>query len=67
MLPLRWDYDCLIDLQPTANVPYGQIYVLSEPELAALHVYIQENLANGFIWCSTSREGGPELCVKKKD
>lgn len=49
LLPLHWDNDCPIDLQCRAKVPYGLIYAISHPEMAALRAYIQENLAKGFI------------------
>ena len=48
-LPEHRPYDCLIDLEDGASPPFGPIYGLSEPELEALRVYIDENLARGFI------------------
>lgn len=45
MLHLHWDCDYSLDLHPVMKVLYGWIYAMSEPELAALCSYIQENLA----------------------
>lgn len=46
-LPLYHSYDCPINLQPRAEVPFGCIYFLLELELQALHNYLQENLQRG--------------------
>ena len=66
-LPEHRPYDCPIDLKDGACPPFGPIYGLSEPELKALKIYIEENLAKGFIRHSKSPAGSPILFVKKKD
>ena len=60
-------YDCPIDLQKGASTPFGPIYRLSEPELQALQMYLDENLEKGFIQPSKSPTWAPILFVKKKD
>ena len=60
-------YDYPINIQDGACPPFGPIYGLSEPELDALRVYINENLVKGFIWHSKSPVGTPILFIKKKD
>ena len=42
-------YDCPIKLQAGEHPPFGPSYGLSKPELEALHTYLAENLAQGFI------------------
>ncbi|KAK9395734.1 PEG10: Retrotransposon-derived protein PEG10 [Crotalus adamanteus] len=64
-LPPHWSYDCPVDLVPNAKLPVGQIYSLSEPELAALRDFIDKNLRKGFIRLSTSPLAAPVLFVKK--
>lgn len=61
-LLMHQDYDCLIDLQPRAKIPLGQIYAMSELELAALCEYLQ-----GFIRKSTLLAGASVLFVIKTD
>ncbi|XP_053568388.1 uncharacterized protein LOC128657974 [Bombina bombina] len=56
-LPPHRPYDCPIDLLPGSSVPYGHVYSLSEPELAQLKTYIDDNLRKGFIRPSTSPAG----------
>lgn len=48
-LPPHRSYDCPIDLLPSSEIPYGRIFPLSETELKALKMYIDENLEKGFI------------------
>lgn len=60
-------YDLKIELEDGAQPPFGPIYSLSQPELAALREFLDENLRNGFIRSSTSAHGAPVLFVKKKD
>lgn len=67
ILPEHRPYDIGIDLKPGATVPWGPIYNLSEPELAELRKYLDENLAKGFIRPSKSSGGAPILFVKKKN
>lgn len=63
-----------IDLEPDKLSFYGPIYSLGLIELKTLKVYIETNLANGFIWPSKSPtrvlivfiqkpDGGFRLCV----
>ena len=66
-LPQHRPYDCPIDLQPGKEPPWGPIYNLSPIELGVLQVYIEENLANGFIRHSKSPAGAPIFFLKKKD
>jgi hypothetical protein len=42
-------YDWTIDLEKGAQLPFNQIYNLSQDECATLHEYINENLEKGFI------------------
>ena len=48
-LPQHLLYNCAIELQEGAQVPFGPIYSLSQNELAALQEYIDKNLAKNFI------------------
>ena len=66
-LPEHRPYDCPIELEEGAHPPFGPIYGLSKPELESLHMYLDENLAKGFIQPSKSLVGAPILFVKKKD
>jgi hypothetical protein len=56
-----------IDLVEGAMPPQGHIYPLSQKQLDALALYIQENLANGRIVESSSPAGAPIIFVPKKD
>src|SRR5882672_11093384 len=60
-------YDLKITLDKGTAPPYGLIYSLSQEELAALHKFIDENLATGFICPSRSFHGAPVLFIRKKD
>ena len=67
-LPPRHPYDCPVDLMPRKEVPLGCTCALSFPELAALKVYIKNNLVCGGRLPSSSTAGGPAFfSVKKKD
>ncbi|KAL0168962.1 hypothetical protein M9458_037184, partial [Cirrhinus mrigala] len=66
-LPPHRPGDCAIDLIPGAVPPKGQIFPLSQPESEAMHKYIQEELAKGFITPSTSPASAGFFFVKKKD
>lgn len=66
-LPPHRPYDHAIPITEGATVPFGPVYNLSQTELKALHEYIKENLAKGFIRRSESPAGAPILFVKKKD
>lgn len=67
ILPQHRSYDCPIDLEEGKKPPFGPIYSLTPAELEALRVYIDENLANGFIRHSKSPAGAPIFFVSKKD
>jgi len=60
-------YDLKINLDEGTAPPFGPIYSLSQEELAALHKFIDENLATGFIHPSHSPHGAPVLFIHKKD
>src|SRR5882672_6058328 len=60
-------YDFKITLDEGTAPPYGLIYSLSQEELVALHKFIDENLATGFIHPSHSPHGTPVLFIWKKD
>ena len=44
----------------------GPIYSLSQNELKALHKFIDENIATGFIYPTCSPHGAPVLFIKRK-
>src|SRR5204863_7144021 len=56
-----------IEIEPGAKPPHGHIYNLSEAELKVLKVYIETNLANGFIQRSSSPAAVSIVFAKKKD
>src|SRR5882724_10070729 len=60
-------YDLKITLDEGTSLPFGPIYSLSQEELVALHKFIDENLATGFICPSHSSHGAPVLFIWKKD
>ena len=66
-LPPHRAFDCCIDLLPGASLTKGRLIPLSGPELAALRVFLDENLRKGFIRPSRSPVGAPSFFVKKKD
>ena len=66
-LPPSRSYDHRIPLIDGGSPPHGPIYSLSEVELNALSLYLDENLKKGFIRPSSSPAGAPILFVKKKD
>jgi hypothetical protein len=63
----HWPIDHAIDLEPGFNIPCGQFYNLLEVELNTLQAYIETNLANGFIWRSSSPAAAWIIFAKKKD
>ena len=67
ILPQHRLYDCTIDIEDGAQVPFGSIYNLFKDEFATLKEYMDENLEKGFIRHSKSSIGAPILFVKKKD
>jgi len=60
-------YDLKITLDEGTSPPFGLIYSLSQEELAALHKFIDEDLATGFIRPSHSSHAAPVLFIRKKD
>jgi len=60
-------YNLKITLDEGTSLPFGPIYSLSQEELVALHKFIDENLATGFICPSRSSHGAPVLFIQKKD
>ena len=54
-----------IELKKGNQPPYGPIYSLGPVELETLKIYIETNLANGFIRASKSPAGAPILFVRK--
>ena len=60
-------YDLKITLDEGTVPPFSPIYSLSQEELAALHKFIDENLATEFIRPSRSPCGAPVLFIWKKD
>lgn len=47
--------------------PKSKVYPLSRPETQAMEMYIEEALASGYIWPSTSSAAAGYFFVKKKD
>lgn len=58
--------DHAIDLKPGTEPPYMRTYNMSPAELRALHEYLKEALAKGWIRESQSPTGAPILFVPKK-
>ena len=54
-----------IELEKGKQPPYGPIYNLEPVELETPKIYIETNLANGFIRASKSPAGAPILFVCK--
>ncbi|KAI3364017.1 hypothetical protein L3Q82_010778 [Scortum barcoo] len=52
---------------PSTTPPRGCLYSLSAPEREAKEVYINDSLAAGIIWPSSSPAGGGFFFVEKKD
>jgi len=67
ILPKHQPWDHVIPIEEGKQPPWGPIYGLNAIELEALRVYIEENVAKGFIRPSSSPAGAPILFVKKKD
>ena len=65
LAPHRPSHDIRIDLEEGKTPPFGPIYSLTREERDALHKYIEENLAKGFIRPSSSPAASPILFVKK--
>ena len=56
-----------IKLEKSKQPPYGPIYSLGLVELKTLETYIENKLANGFIWTSKSPATTPILFVRKRN
>jgi hypothetical protein len=65
-LPEHRPYDCTIDLEEGAQLPFGPIYNLSQNKIVALCEYINENLQNGFIQHSKSPTSAPISFFQKE-
>ena len=57
----------VIELEKNKQPFFGPIYSLGPIELETLKIYIETNLANGFIWLSKSSAGAPILFDRKPD
>ncbi len=66
-LPNHRSVDCAIEILPNTIPPKGRIFPLSQPESEAMKLYIEEELAKGFIRPSTSPASAGFFFVKKKD
>jgi hypothetical protein len=66
-LPPQRPVDYAIVLEPSYSLRYGQIYNILEFELKMLNVYIETNVANGFIKRSSTPAAAPILIPKEKD
>ena len=66
-LPPHQEYNLKIDVDESAKPLLGPIYPLSQSKVSALHEFIDEHLAMGFICPSNSPFRAPVLFVKKKD
>jgi hypothetical protein len=60
-------YDLKIDIDKGTHPPLGPIYPLSQPELSAIHEFLDEHLYIGFIRPTKSLYGAPVFFIKKKD
>ena len=66
LLPPHQEFDCSIQTDPEATIPFGRIYSLSESEKEVLRQYLEENLENGLISRSSSPAGASMFFVPKK-
>src|SRR5260370_10727472 len=64
-LPPHHDQDIKIELEEGKVLPFRSIYSLMPVEKEALHSYITDNLAKGFIHPSTSSAASPIFFMKK--
>ena len=67
MLAPHHEYDLRINSEESASPPLGTVYSLSQTELGALQMFIDEHLSYSFIKQSTSTHGAPVLFICKKD
>ncbi len=65
-IPKHRLYDLKINIEKGTSLPLGSIYSLSEPELKALHEFINDNLYSRLITLSYSPHGTSIFFVKKK-
>jgi hypothetical protein len=63
----HWPYNCNINLEEGAQLPFGPIYNFSQDQLVAFCEYINQNLEKRFIWHSKFTTSALILFVKKKD
>ena len=63
----RRTFDHAIDIKPDQQPPWGPIYPLSEKQLKAVRIYLDDMLAQGKISRSKSPAGAPILFVPKRD
>ena len=66
-LPPHRPSDHHIPLVDGKAPPFGPLYAMSRPELAALKDWLEENLRKGFIRPSASPVASPVLFVRKSD
>jgi hypothetical protein len=66
-MPLDWDVEFTIELQPDTAPIFRRPYKMTPKELAELQIQLKELLDKGYIQPSSSPWGCPALFVKKKD
>ena len=66
-LPPHRPYNLKIETEEGAVPPSNCMYSLSQLELEALRVFIEENVRSGFIRHSKSAHRAPILLIEKKD
>jgi hypothetical protein len=66
-IPLDWDVEFTIELQPSTALISRRSYKMTPKELAKLKIQLKELLDKGYIHSSSSHWGCPALFVKKKD
>jgi hypothetical protein len=66
-MPLDWDVEFVIELQPGTTPISRWLYKMTPKELAELKVQLNELLDKGYIRPSSSPWGCPALFVKKKE
>jgi hypothetical protein len=66
-MPLDWDIEFTIELQPSTVLISRRPYKMTPMELAELKIQLKEFLDKGYIHPSSSPWGYPALFVKKKD
>ena len=61
------EHDLKINLKEGTSPPLGCTYSLSTSELESLWTFLDEHLANSFIWPSSSAHAALVLFIRKKD